>query len=138
LFNAEVFNAGEITSKEAMMALAAFEKNAAAGAADQIYSKAFDENGLKLDLLVNAEARIIIMHNRPFRRRLSWIEFNLNSSKLDFVMSDGKVRDLFGLPVDPQIAAYMQNAYQILMVLVNDETGEPEEGFFVPLIIHRA
>ena len=32
----------------------------------------------------------------------------------------------------------MQNAFQVLMVLMDDKTGEPEEGNYYPLIIHRS
>ena len=52
-------------------------------------------------------------------------------------MNDGDIRN-FGIPVHPELTKYMDNAFQVLMVLTDDETGEPQEGDYYPLIIHRA
>ena len=56
---------------------------------------------------------------------------------MDFVMNDGDVRN-FGIPVDPKLKKYLQNSFQILMVQMDDKSGDPVEGDYFPIIIHRA
>ena len=92
--------------------------------------------GLRAELVVNDRAEAMVLHNMPFDKELSWLEYDLDSSRLEFVMEDGDVRD-FGLPVDPLLSKYLQNAYQVLMVLMNEKTHEHSEEGYWPLIIHR-
>jgi hypothetical protein len=105
--------------------------------ADQaVTASEIDDPGFKLNLAINTEARVVIFHNKPFRQKMSWLEFDINRNRLDFVMNDGSIRN-FGIPVAPDLSKYMQNAFQVLMVLVDEKTGEPEGGHYYPLIIHR-
>jgi hypothetical protein len=104
--------------------------------ASAVYTTEIEDPDFKINLAVNNEARVLVFHNRHFRKKLSWLEFDLNRNRLDFVMNDGDVRN-FGIPVAPDMAKYMQNAFQVMMVLMNEETGEPEGGNYFPLIIHR-
>lgn len=94
------------------------------------------DKDLKVELVVNERAEAVVFHNKPFKKALSWLEFDLDKSRLDFIMSDGEIRN-FGIPVHPDLAKYMQNAFQVLMVLMDEDTGEPEEGNYFPLVIHR-
>lgn len=93
--------------------------------------------GVHVELVVNDRAEAMVLHNKPFSRKLSWLEYDLDSSKLDFVLEDGELRN-FGIPVHPKLAKYMQNAFQVLMVQMDENTGEPVDGGYFPLIIHRA
>jgi hypothetical protein len=106
---------------------------------EQTSSKAVNKGSdgdLKVELVVNERAEAVIFHNKPFKKVLSWLEFDLGKSRLDFIMNDGDIRN-FGIPVHPDLAKYMQNAFQVLMVLMDEDTGEPEEGHYFPLVIHR-
>ncbi len=95
-----------------------------------------DDPGFKVNLAVNNEARVLIFINKSFRKKMSWLEFDLNHNRLDFVMNNGDVRN-FGVAVEPELVKYMKNSYQVMMILINEETGEPEDGKYYPLIIHR-
>src|SRR5690606_16966804 len=99
------------------------------------YSEVGDPN-FKVDLVVNEGAKVAVFHNKPFQRPLSWLEFNLGTRDLDFIMDDGDIRN-FGTKVPEPFARDMQNAYQVLMVLMDEETGEPDSSQWFPLIIHR-
>lgn len=92
---------------------------------------------VKVELVVNDRAEAIIFHNKPFSKALSWLEYDMDRKKLDFVMDDGDIRN-FGIPVHPELAKYMDNAFQVLMVLTDEKTGDAVEGDYFPLIIHRA
>lgn len=91
---------------------------------------------LDIEVAVNEKGKVVLFHNRPFKHDIAWFEFDLGTNKLDFVLDDGDIRDA-GLPLGQDVAKYMQNSHQILMVLLNDETGEAKEGNYIPLIIHK-
>ncbi len=106
---------------------------------DQEFNKghAPDDRDMKVELAVNDRAEAIIFHNKPFTKDLSWLEFDLDSSRLTFIMNNGEIRD-FGIPIRPELGRYMQNTFQVLMVLMDEKAGEPVEGGYIPLMIHRA
>lgn len=96
-----------------------------------------DENTpLDIEVAVNETGKVVVFHNLPFKKDIEWFEFDLGTNKLDFVLDSGDVRDA-GLPLGKDVAKYMQNSHQILMVLLDNETGEAKQGNYVPLIIHR-
>jgi len=86
--------------------------------------------------VVDNNAAVYIYHSRPFSKELSWLEYNLDTQSLDFIMDDGDIRN-FGMPVDPGYGKYLQNNHAISVILENAE-GEPVSGESIPLIIHRA
>ena len=96
-----------------------------------------DDKTMTVELAINDRAEAIVFFSKPFPHDLSWLEFDLNNSRLDFIMDNGEIRT-FGIPVQPELAKYMQNAFQVLMVLMDEKTGEPVGGNYFPLIIHRA
>ena len=95
------------------------------------------DTDISIELVVNERAEAFVFHNRKCRKKLSWLEYDLDSNRLDFIMNDGDIRN-FGIPVDPKMNKYLQNAFQVLLVEMDEKTGEPVEGDYYPLIIHRA
>ena len=95
-----------------------------------------ENNPLEIEVVTNDDGRVIVFHDKPFNKEVSWFEFDLESNKLDFILDGGETRDI-GLPLVPAMARNMQNTHQILMVLMNDETGDADKGKYVPLILHR-
>ena len=96
-----------------------------------------ENNHLDIEVAIKEDGRVVIFHNRVFKNDLSWFEFDLETNKLDFVLDDGDLRDI-GLPLSQAVAKHMQNSHQILMVLLDNETGEAKEGNYIPLIIHQS
>lgn len=95
-----------------------------------------ENNPLNIEVSVDNKGKVVLFHDRRFINDVSWFEFDLGSYKLDFVLDDGEVRDA-GLPLTKDVAKYMQNSHQILMVLMDIKTGQATKGNYVPLIIHR-
>ncbi len=95
------------------------------------------ENPLDIEVAVKEDGKIVLFHNKPFKNDLSWLEFDLGTNELDFVLDDGEIRDV-GLPLTENVAKHMQNSHQILMILLDDNTGEAKEGNYIPLIIHKS
>ncbi len=96
-----------------------------------------DQSPLKVEVAINDEGKVILFHNKVFKNDLSWLEFDLGTSKLDFILDDGEVRD-FGMPLDRSVSKHMHNTHQVLTVLLDDETGFAKEGNFIPLILHQS
>lgn len=95
-----------------------------------------ENNSLQIEVAVKEDGRCAIFHNKPFRNDLSWLEFDLDTYNLDFVMDDGEIRNV-GMPLTKDVSKNMQNSHQVLMVLMDDETGDAKEGYYVPLILHK-
>ena len=95
-----------------------------------------EKHHLDIEVAVNENGKVVVFHNRPFKNEIAWFEFDLGTNKLDFILDDGDIRDA-GLPLGQDVAKYMQNSHQILMVLLDDDTGEAKEGNYIPLIIHK-
>lgn len=95
------------------------------------------EHPLDLEVAVDSKGKVVIFHDKPFTKEIGWFEYDVTCSKLDFIIGEGDVRDI-GLPLSPAIAKHMQNTHQILLIYMNDETGEAEKGDYIPLIIHQS
>lgn len=96
-----------------------------------------EEIDFKVEVKVSDAAEVFVFHAVPFDKELSWIEFDLDRRSLDFVMNDGGTRNL-AMKVPEGLDKHLQNTYQIMLVQMNEETGEPVGGKYYPLIIHRA
>ncbi len=94
-------------------------------------------NPLYIEVAVNEVGKVVVFHDKPFRTEVSWYEFDLETSKLSFIMDGGEIRET-GMKLAPEMAKNMQNSHQILMVLLDNDTGEAKEGNYVPLIIHKS
>ncbi len=77
----------------------------------------------------------VVFHDQPFSKPLSWIEYDIETSRLDFILEDGDIRN-FGIPIDRKFNVYMQNLHTISVV--RQDAGECVEGYKFPLIVHRA
>lgn len=95
-----------------------------------------DGSNLKFEISVLEGGKCAVFHNKPFKKDLSWLEFDLDSSRLDFVLDGGESRN-FGVPVKQELTKHMHNTHQVLMILMDDEMGDPKEGNYVPLILHK-
>jgi hypothetical protein len=91
---------------------------------------------LYIEVGVKDDGKVAVFHNKKFKRELAWIEYDMDAERIDFVMDDGQVRTL-GLPVNKDMNKYLHNTHQVLMVLMNEETGQATEGYYIPLIIHK-
>lgn len=97
---------------------------------------AADDNPLYIEVAVKDDGKIVVFYDKPFNREITWFEYDTTKSRLDFIIGEGEIRDA-GVNLVPQISKHMQNSHQILTVLMNDKTGEPVEGKYIPLIIHQ-
>jgi len=104
--------------------------------ADFVYGVTKD-NELEVSVAINEDGRVILFHNKVFKNNLSWLEFDLRTNELDFILDGGEMRN-FGMPLDRSVSKHMQNTHQVLTVLLDDETGNAKEGHYIPLILHQS
>lgn len=78
---------------------------------------------------------IWLFHDKPFSKTLSWIEYDTNISRIDFILEDGDIRN-YGIPIDPSYAPYLKNMHTIPVILREDEDILDAE--YYPLILHSA
>lgn len=109
----------------------------------QIYNNivdfVYDPEGtgnLIIEVVVREDGKVAVFHDKPFKRELSWIEYDMKAGQLQFIMENGELR-VMGLNIRPELKKNMQNTHQILMVLMDTESGQAKEGAYVPLIIHQ-
>ncbi|MAI62586.1 MAG: hypothetical protein CBB87_08935 [Micavibrio sp. TMED27] len=91
---------------------------------------------LELDFAVDEFGKVVMFHNLEFKDQIGWFECDLDKSKLLFVFDDGRNADS-GIKISEKMAKYIQNAHQILMVLLDKDTGEAKEGKYFPIILQK-
>ena len=101
---------------------------------DFVYG-ATEESKLHIEIAVKEDGRCAVFHNKPFRNELSWLEYDLDTYRLDFILDDGEIRNV-GMDLTKEMSKNMQNTHQMLMVLMDDQTGIAKEGSYIPLILH--
>jgi hypothetical protein len=95
----------------------------------------YPEMDMEVHCVIGDGPSIWIFHDKPFSKILSWIEYDLTTSRLDFVLEDGDIRN-FGIPIDRMFGAHMQNVHTIPVVLRNNDDMLAGDNY--PLIVHRA
>lgn len=94
-----------------------------------------EDSLLNIEVAIKEDGRCAVFYNKPLKQSLAWFEYDLDLCKLGFVLDDGEARDL-AIPVKKELTKNMQNTHQVLTILMDDETGAPKEGTYIPLILH--
>ena len=89
---------------------------------------------VNVELIIGENGAAYLTYDRPFNKPLSWFEYDLDKSSLEFVMEDGEQRN-FGIPVSRETGKYLQNTQMITFIHVNDDRIEDTTD--LPLIVHR-
>ncbi|PCI00802.1 MAG: hypothetical protein COB76_02775 [Alphaproteobacteria bacterium] len=86
-------------------------------------------------LLLDNPNDAYIFHEHSFGATLSWLEYDLETGRLDFIAEDGDLRN-FGIPVSKDIGAYLQNIHSICVA--HKSGGNVISEVDLPLITHRS
>jgi hypothetical protein len=86
---------------------------------------------MAIDVAINSEAKLCILHDRPFPAALDHIEFDHATGDLYFVGYDGSVRNL-GMPAPQNCRARMARAQCAHMMMITEQ-----KGFMVVPVLHR-
>jgi hypothetical protein len=72
-------------------------------------------------------------HNQEFPHPLKRIELNRLTKALFFLPIAGPVLQ-FGIAIDEHLLRYLEGSERVLVVLMNEETGEPISGDYFPIL----
>ncbi len=96
-----------------------------------------ENSPLDVEITVDANTnKLIIFHNKPFNHRINCFEYNIGTSELYFIMQGGEKRTI-GDSLPSALAKYMHNTHQILVIEMNDETGDANRGEYIPVLMQQ-
>jgi hypothetical protein len=83
-------------------------------------------------LMVNERKMIWLVHDRPFRDYLHWVEFDADRNKLTLVLGGGRVQD-YGREIHRNMADLLKDARQIFTLHV--ENKKVVDTYVLPLVV---
>lgn len=89
---------------------------------------------MKIEVAVNAEGHVLVLHEKPFPDYLEWIEFDAQTGLMTFITAGGKLQEL-GLTIFPPMTKYVLKAQNVGVICVRG--GEIRDMGLVPLTIHN-
>lgn len=90
---------------------------------------------MKIDVAINKDDMVWVLHNRPFPDYLEWIEFDRDSKIMTFITAGGKLQDL-GVPIHPPMDEKLARADSVFVMLVQE--GEVRDMGKLPLIVQQS
>ncbi|WP_041802389.1 hypothetical protein [Micavibrio aeruginosavorus] len=90
---------------------------------------------MEVDIVVNKNSEVWILHNKPFEESIAWIEFDADDDTLTFVSYRGTVKGL-GAKIQAPVRKYLYNAKRVF--LIQTEGGKIYDFFNVALVVRDA
>lgn len=87
---------------------------------------------MKIDVAVNEDCKVWVIHNKPFPDYLEWVEFEPATGMMNFITAKGKIQDL-GTAIYQPMAEYVAQAKEVCVMMVRN--NEVRDMALVPLII---
>lgn len=89
---------------------------------------------MNVDLVVNPNADVWLIHDRPFPLGLIWAEYDVDTASLYLVARDGKIID-FGMKIFPETRKFMRNARQLFTLRMTN--GQIDDSYTLPLLVRE-
>ena len=86
---------------------------------------------MNVEFVVNEDAGIWVLHDRPFPAILHWVEYDQETNIVTFVTHDGKIQDL-GMILPKPVGEILMDADEISAILMQE--GEIRDIGIVPVI----
>jgi len=99
-----------------------------------IIAKDHPDYDMEVALIHDQDDLLYIIHDKPFTNTLSWVEYDIETGMLNFIMDDGALQD-FGIPISSQYKDNLSVMPEIAIAYLNK--GEFQSGFEYPLIVHK-
>jgi len=88
-----------------------------------------------IDVMTNDHGDVYVLHDRPFPEAIGWIEYDQETTRLDFISEEGRIR-FFGVKVPKHIEPQIIKGEAALMVEITPD-GEMKNKAIKSLIVRK-
>ncbi len=74
---------------------------------------------MKIDITVNAQGHVMVLHDEPFPDYLEWIEFDALTGEMTFITAEGKLQDL-GMIIHQPMAKFVAMAVEVNTICIRN------------------
>jgi hypothetical protein len=89
---------------------------------------------MKVDLVMNPDSKVWILHDKPFPDILMWAEYDIDSASLTLVYRNGKIQEL-GLKIHAPMRKYLRSARQLFTMRL--EGDQIVDTYVRPLLVRE-
>lgn len=89
---------------------------------------------MKIDVVVNRDCKVWVLHDRPFPDYLEWIEFDAETGMMTFIAAGGRMQDL-GMTIHPPMDKLVREAKEVCVMMIRDK--KVRDMGLVPLTVQN-
>lgn len=89
---------------------------------------------MKIDVTVNAEGHVMVLHEKPFPDYLEWVEFDALTGEMTFITAEGKLQEL-GLVIHAPMSKFVARAHEVSTICIRD--NEIRDMGVLPLTVRN-
>ncbi|GEM_PF-1267119 len=89
---------------------------------------------MKIDVVVNRDNMLYVLHDKPFPSYLEWIEFDAATGAMTFITAGGKMQDL-GMVIYPPMDKFVMEAKEACVMMIRDK--KVRDMGLVPLTVQN-
>lgn len=104
------------------------------GAADEIPVFRPLATTMNVDLVMNPDSKVWILHDKPFPDILMWVEYDIDAATLTLVYRNGKVQEL-GIKIHAPMRKYLRSARQLFTMRLEGE--QIVDTYVRPLLVRE-
>jgi hypothetical protein len=89
---------------------------------------------MKVDVAINKDGMVWVLHDKPFPDYLEWIEFDFDTKIMTFITAGGRLQDL-GIPIHPPMDENLARARSVFVMYLHE--GQVRDMGKLPLIVQK-
>ncbi|GEM_PF-1072029 len=89
---------------------------------------------MNVDLVMNPDSKVWILHDKPFPDILMWVEYDIDAATLTLVYRNGKIQDL-GIKIHAPMRKYLRSARQLFTMRLEGE--QIVDTYIRPLLVRE-
>lgn len=89
---------------------------------------------MNVDLVMNPDSKVWILHDKPFPDILMWVEYDIDVASLTLVYRNGKIQEL-GMKIHAPMRKYLRSARQLFTMRLEGE--QIVDTYVRPLLVRE-
>jgi hypothetical protein len=89
---------------------------------------------MNVDLVMNPDSKVWILHDKPFPDVLMWVEYDIDAATLTLVYRNGKIQEL-GMKIHAPMRKYLRSARQLFTMRLEGE--QIADTYVRPLLVRE-